>query len=533
VAEATDEGRGQRPIELGAVADAAPDAGSGIDGKKVDRRRAWIRRSEGFLAKPDTVPFGVLTLIALWWTWKFSSLVALRQNNFGSVDFDSGIFGQAAWLAAHGAQFDTVRGLPLYGHHATFSFYLFAPFYWLGWGGPTVMNVAQVLALAAVPLVIYWVARRLGLEPWIACVAGFVCLAHFSMTWLAQELFHPEVFAIAPLLAAYGFALRDQDKPYWALLVFAIIWKEDVALAIVGLGAVLMIQARPQRRRAQTRRGLYTLVFGAVWFVIATQILLPYFSPTGKAFYASGFYGNLGNSFSSVAVSFVSHPSRIATHLHNAHTFSYLRDLWAPFGFVNLLAPVALLIALPQLFANLLSVNNFTWSLRFHYAALPLMASMLGFVLGLRRLQGTWRTFAVGLALAASIGTALSWGVGPYSSNYQTGNWPLVAPANEAEINHALSLIPADAAVSASYHLVPHLTSRSLIFSFPNPWKPVNWGINNEHQRDPRSVQWVAVLATDLGSSDSALLKSILTGPNALRTVYSADGVLIARRTSG
>jgi uncharacterized membrane protein len=139
---------------------------------------------------------------------------------------------------------------------------------------------------------------------------------------------------------------------------------------------------------------------------------------------------------------------------------------------VNLLAPVALLIALPQLFANLLSVNNFTWSLHFHYAALPLTASMLGFVLGLRRLQGTWRTFAVRLALAASIGTALSWDVGLHSANYQTGSWPLVAPANEAEINYALSLIPAGAPVSASYHLVPHLTSRSLIFSFPNRGSP-------------------------------------------------------------
>ena len=31
----------------------------------------------------------------------FSQLVIIRQNRFGSVDFDSGIFGQAAWLAAH------------------------------------------------------------------------------------------------------------------------------------------------------------------------------------------------------------------------------------------------------------------------------------------------------------------------------------------------------------------------------------------------------------------------------------------------
>ncbi len=223
----------------------------------------------------------------------------------------------------------------------------------------------------------------------------------------------------------------------------------------------------------------------------------------------------------------------MATHLHNAHSFGYLRDLWAPFGFVNLLAPVTLLLAVPQLLANLLSVNNFTWSLRFHYVALPLMASMLGFVLGLRRLKGNWRTFAVGVALAASIGTAASWGVGPYTPNYRAGYWPLAANANQAEITHALSLIPPHASVSASYHLVPHLTDRELIFSFPNPFHPRNWGINDAQQRDPKTVQWLIVLQGDLGADDQKLLASLMTGPDALKTVYESNGVLVARRGSG
>jgi len=493
----------------------------------------WSDRARRYLKRPDTLPFGTILLITLWWTWKFSTLVIYRQNRFGSVDFDSGIFGQAAWLAAHASQFDTVRGLPLYGHHATFAFYLFAPFYWIGFDGVTVMNVAQVLALAAVPLVVYWLARRLDLQPWIASLAAFVCLAHFSNSWLAQELFHPEVFAIAPLLAAYGFSLRNQTKAYWAILVFAMIWKEDVALAAIGLGLVLLIQGRHDNGWERRRLGLYTVIFAAIWFALATQVLLPHFSPTGKAFYAEGFYGDLGNYFTSVASSFVSHPSRVSTHLQNAHTFSYLRNLWAPFGFVNLLAPVTLLIAIPQLLANLLSINNFTWSLRFHYIAIPLAASMLGFVLGLKSLRGNWRTFAAGIAFAASVGTALSWGVGPYSANYKAGYWPLVATADQAKIEHALSLIPPHDSVSASYHLVPHLTDRRLIFSFPNPWQGRNWGINDLHQRDPKSIKWLVVLKGDLGDTDQALLQSILTGPNAMRTVYESGDVLVATRGSG
>jgi len=487
-------------VQPAAEAEPAGDVEAAADGGDE-----WVDRFEEFLRRPGTIPFGLILVIAVWWFVRFSQLVIQRHNNFGSFDFDSGIFDQAAWLSAHGAQFDTVRGLPLYGHHATFGFYLFAPFYWLGFDGPTVMNVAQVLALAVVPLIIYWVARRVGLEPWIACVAAFVCLAHFSNTWLAQELFHPEVFAI--------------------------IWKEDVALAILGLGIVLMILAKGDDARRQRKLGLYTSIFAAVWFVVATQVLLPHFSPTGKAFYAEGFYGNLGNNFTSVAFSFVSHPSRVATHLHNAHTFGYLRNLWAPFAFVNLLSPVTLIIAIPQLLANLLSVNNFTWSLRFHYVALPLMASMLGFVLGLGKLRGNWRTFAAGLALAASIGTALSWGVGPYSANYRAGYWPLTPPADKAALAHAVSMIPPHASVSASYHLVPHLSSRKLIFSYPNPFMPRNWGINDGNQRNPKDVQWLIVEKGDLGQSDQDLLSTLL-GPNGFQVVYDNGDVIVAKRPS-
>src|SRR3954452_22346231 len=77
----------------------------------------WSDRARRYLKRPDTIPFGTILVITFLWTLRFSQLVIWRQNRFGSVDFDSGIFGQAAWLSAHASQFDTVRGLPVCGHH--------------------------------------------------------------------------------------------------------------------------------------------------------------------------------------------------------------------------------------------------------------------------------------------------------------------------------------------------------------------------------------------------------------------------------
>jgi uncharacterized membrane protein len=506
---------------------ATPHAGAAPEGTPVRTRREQLRagrdRAVAFSRSPDAWPFGIVAAFALAWALRFGGLVILRHDRYASFDFDAGIFGQAAWLFAHGAQFDTVRGLPLMGHHVTLGFYLFAPFYWVGLGGQTLLNVSQVLALAAVAPVTYWVGRRIGLEPWIAAAAGGAALLHFSTSWLAWELFHPEVFAIAPLIAAVGFAQRDQVRPYWAMLLGAVIWKEDIALAIAGIGIVLVLGGR-------RRLGVPTAAFGVTWFLVATQVVLPWFSPTGEAFYAEGFYGDLGNSFTDIAKTFVTNPTRVWQHLDRADALGHVRDLWAPFGYVNLLAPATVLIALPQLLANLLSVNGFTWDLRYHYVAMPLTAAIVGLLFALGRLRGSWRAFAAGIALAASIATALSWGVGPYSRHYGTGYWPHSEHTHQRDLDRAVAMVPSGASVSASYHLVPHLANRELVFSFPNPWKPRNWGIADRDQRDPSTVDWLVVMLSDLGAQERQLFESVIGDEAGFETVYRTPGVVVARR---
>jgi uncharacterized membrane protein len=485
----------------------------------VDRRIDDVFR---WLATPDGWPFTILSIAAGLWIIRFSQLVQFRNDRYASFSFDAGIYDQAGWLFSRGSQFDTVRGLPLYAHHVSPGFYLFAPFYWLGLNGQTVLNVAQVVSLGLIPFIAYWIGKRLGLEPWIACAAGLVCVFSFVSTWLSWELFHPEVLAIAPLFAAYGFALRNQWKPYWVMLFLSIIWKEDLALAIVGLGIVLLIQKRDRKI------AFWTIGLALVWFGIATQVILPHYSPVGKAFYAESFYGDLGGSFKDIITNSIAHPSRVTTHLSNAHAFGRTRDLWSSVGFVNLLAPETIIIAIPQFLANYLSVQGFTWDLHYHYAAIPLIATLLGMVVGLSRLRGNWRSFAAGIALVAALATGLNWGTGPFEKHYTV--WPLKPNPNAQDYNHALSLIPKDASVSATYLLVPHLSERRNIFEFPNPWKGHNWGVNDQHQRSPNDIDYIAVMKSSLDPDGQTLLNSILSDTNTWQKVYEGPDVIVAKR---
>ena len=113
-----------------------------------------------------------------------------------------GIHDQSVWLLAHLRGFITVRGLQVFGHHATPGYFLFVPFYWLG-GGPHLLNITQVCvaALGAVPVFLLAAVpdrRARGSAP----RSAIAFLLHPALQFFMSELFHPEVLAITPLLCA-------------------------------------------------------------------------------------------------------------------------------------------------------------------------------------------------------------------------------------------------------------------------------------------------------------------------------------------
>jgi hypothetical protein len=78
--------------------------------------------------------------------------LALRQHrNFDTYGFDFGIYDQAWWLVGQkGGGFDTVRGLPIWGHHPNLVLWLLAPFARLGLGNWfLVASQTLVLSLGA------------------------------------------------------------------------------------------------------------------------------------------------------------------------------------------------------------------------------------------------------------------------------------------------------------------------------------------------------------------------------------------------
>jgi uncharacterized membrane protein len=483
--------------------------------------RVERRRGASWLSQP-WAPLLVLAVAVALWVIVFFRLGALRHDRHGTFGFDLGIYDQATWLLAFFRHpFITVRGLDVFGHHATPGLWLFAPFYWLG-GGPKVLLALQVCAQASGAFAMYLLARDLLGSRWIGTALGVVLLLNPTSQYLVWEFFHPEAFAIGPLLFAYWAARTQRWNWFWPAALLAISMKEDLALALLVIGILVAV-------RGARRIGIAIALLSFGWFVIATRVVIPWRNGVGP-FYEQ-LYGTLGDSPTQVAWYLVRHPGRAWSIATEPDRLEYYRQMFFPVALLPLLAPEALAIGLPMLAINVYTSDGFpfTRNYQFHYSAIVLAAVMIGTVEALVRIRSVpARHGLVGVLLVASLVSCVQWGASPISHDYDRGIWPLHGEDRAAAKDHALALLPSGAATSAAYNLVPHLTHRQKIYEFPVPWRPVNWGVHGENLDDPRGVRWLLVDRRLLNPEDTALLDRLLHTEFEVR--YSRDDIVLAQR---
>jgi uncharacterized membrane protein len=453
----------------------------------------------------------------------FGVLAWQRHDRYGSFGFDMGIYDQAVWLTARGGSFITVRGLDVFGHHANVAFFLLSPFSWLG-AGPDFLNLLQVTALGGAAVPVWLLGRDRLRSGWLALVPAGAYLLHPSTGFLAWELFHPETMAIPFLLAAYVAADRRRWRWYLALIVVTVAWKEDLALAAVALGLLLVI-------RGDRRVGAWTMVLSLGWFLFVNRILLSAVNGAG-AFYDQ-FYGDLGDSPLGIVTTALTQPGTVATRLTSVDALEYLWGLVAPLGVVLVAAPLVLLVAVPQLLANLLSIHGFTREITFHYSAVPLAVFALATAEGLAVFVGNRRALlgASALVVVASLVGAVTLGASPIGRAYDDGYWPAAADPRRASKDAAVALVPPDARVSATYQFVPHLSHRKFVYEFPNPFRERNWGVRGEGTHDPDRIEWLIVDTQTTGTEDRELIESLVGSPS-WTIVFGADELVVARRTA-
>ncbi len=400
----------------------------------------------------------------------FGALATLQHRAFETGRFDLGNLTQAVWSTAHGdfLQVTSLRGpqISRLGAHFDPLVAALAPLWWV-WPDPSLLLVAQAVAVALGALPVYLLARKHLGSDWAGLGFALVYLLYAPTQWLVLDDFHPVAFATPLLLAAIWFLDEGRLAPFVVVAALACLTKEQVGLTVAVLG--LWFGIKHGRRYA----GAAIAGAGVAVALVATVVVVPRYAPgEGSPFAAR--YDAVGGSPAGMLKTLVTHPLRLLEEAVQGRDLSYLRDLLLPLAALPLLAPLLALTALPELALNTLSSTRTQTSVHFHYtaAAIPgLVAAAVYGVALVRRRRPAAASVLVRLAVVTAVvsgvllGPLPVWRHVPFGETLATRDH--VADRHDRIAGRVLRLIPADAAVSATNTLGAHLSERKRIFSFP------------------------------------------------------------------
>ncbi|MFQ6015933.1 MAG: DUF2079 domain-containing protein, partial [Anaerolineae bacterium] len=383
--------------------------------------------------------------------------------------FDLGNFDQTIWNTAHGRpfQFTNVEGLSSrLGVHVEPILIPISLLY-LIYSSPKALILLQVAVLALGALPLFWLAReRLG-SGWSPLFLAALYLLSPTLQGANMMGFYPLTLTASFLAYAFYFMQKGRYGWFWLFALLIMSCKEDMPLLIAAMGLYILFAQR------ERRLGLVTVLVAALWFGLANLVVIPAFTPQGRSIYLVR-YDYLGETLPQILETLFLRPWTILPQVLTGAKLAYIARLLAQFGFLPLLSPLTLVLALPSLAINLLSNFPLMYS-PYSYYATPLVpflaisaiygARSLSEWLHQRRRIGRERSLLVISTLALLVGLTYSrlYGFSPLARNFRM---PQVT-AHARLINHFLDLIPPQASVSAHRVLNRRVSQREQVYIFP------------------------------------------------------------------
>lgn len=411
----------------------------------------------------------------------YSWLAILRHNTFGSSAMDLGYTDQVLWNTLRGRpfQFSTYQNAPidlplekfrrtdnLLGYHVELVLWPVSLLYLIS-ESPITLLVLQAVGIALGAWPAFLLARQ-HLRSDLAGVAFAVAyLLAPPLQGAALSDFHAVSMCASLLLAALYFAESRRLRYLLGAVVVALLCKEEISALVFMMGLYVFFALR------ERRAGIILSLLGIVWFAVCTRIILPYFNglPVSPFLQRLAIFGP---TLKDSVLNALQNPSLILQWLTRREIVSYLGGLLACGGFMSLLAPQVLGLALPVLALNVFSNWSWTYSEGAHYSAsivpFVIVSAIYGTGFLARALEDRrlvpYKRAVLGLAawvLTVSIIHHHEIGVSPIARTF----YPPRIDAHDRLAERFLSLIPPQAPVSAQSNLYPHLSHRQKAYFFP------------------------------------------------------------------
>jgi uncharacterized membrane protein len=493
-------------------------------------------------------------MLLLWVACVFAASV-YKYETFGQgydqVDFEQAIWNTTQGRVMEDSRFDFTGSI--FGMDWMPMLLFFVPAYALLPSAHTLFFL-QIAASALGALPVYWLARdRLG-SKLVGLCFGAAYLLYPTLLHTALNPFQVRLFSLTLLLFAFHYFEKGEWKLFWSLALLAMLARTDVSLVVAMFGAYALLT----RRKWPYVVAPFVVGFG--WFALSTFVIVPSFLHQG-GFSAQGdgsmscwpcggnpvtaYYGHLGGSGPEIAVYILTHPLEVAQLMFTLPKIGYLVSLLVPLAFVPLLAPRPLVLGLPILALNLLSLRPAQYDYEHHYSLLLIPGLMAAAVYGAGNLQKLLSrrrgadepNLPSLLVLMGALGLVV-WALAmqvPYKNPAVRAFLYPEPPARVEAAKRLINMVPGDAKVAASSKLAPRLLPRRYIYNFPPaPYSPYNFG--------PRTVEGYVELDYVLVDPEADALQvkeNLIEGKSALHwlrelpeweQVGSGEGLLLFKR---
>ena len=410
------------------------------------------RNLDQYSFKPIFIMVGISTLVLFF----FSSF---RHSLFQSGALDLGFFDQGIWLVSQGiVPKSSIIDIHLLGDHAAFILYPLSLFYkiypdihWL------FLIQAIAISVGIFPIVI--LSKQKGIErKQLYLVVLIYIFSPILFNANSTYDFHPDIFAVPCLLWCILWVEENKLVHFCFTLFILLSCKAVFSLTVIALGVWLLF-------RKKRLMGGTAIALGILWFLIATQIVMPIVGAGTGRFLSR--YSSLGGSYLEILTNLVIKPNLFLSKVFSIDSLIYLLLLFAPVIWCFKYADKTfLIIAVPTILTNILSIDPQQRYLANHYPlpVLPILILMVISSISKFTAQKKWiyRFVIFWIFLAFITMSRLNLFTGEYLQFLDT--WK----AN----NEAIALVKTQGSILTTHEIAPHVTHRpqvKLAFSDINP----------------------------------------------------------------
>ena len=402
-----------------------------------------VKDIQGHFSNPTQRHLTILVVISSLILFVCSSM---RHALLQSGAFDLGIYDQVAYLMSRGlSPVSSFLGFHHMGNHAAYSFYLVGVLYRI-WTNVHWLFLIQAIALASALIPVFRLAVQAGIPENQALTLSYVYLLYPLIFNLNLYDFHPEVMALPCIFWAIWFARRDRYVPFLLCLIFILGCKAVLSLMVLALGIWLLFGER------QRVYGLTAIAAGFVWFLAATQVIIPHFSGAEAA--AVDRYAELGDSVLEIAWTLLTNPLILGERLFTLPNLEYVIYLFIPLAWAMVPRYLSPLVgAAPILFVNLMSDSYSQKNLTQQYS-LPILPFLMVIVIASVAANKSFLKHRRAILIWAIIAFMALAKYGYFGSRYLRSLDTLSATRT------AISYVNTEGSVLTTHETAPHLTHR-------------------------------------------------------------------------